>query len=539
MILSSNRSTRNWILLGIFQITWLFLIWEDTIIGALWPSLLAITAVLLTHRVISGLLLGAFAGAILIAGGNPFLAFESLFTEHLIPSLQSKWNVSVVIFTLVLGGFVALLERGGGFQALFSLWMRNSTGIKKKVQWSAFLLGIICFFDGLANAMLVGRSITPMAKQAGVSRQKLSYIVDSTGACIACIAIISTWIAYQLSMIREGYAQAGIPDAQPFTIFIQSIPLNFYCWFTLILLVVVIARNWNIGPMKTAETEARAFTGDTRTQDSSAQLPAAANLWRTFIPLLVLIASLLLGLYFDGAETGPLSLDSIAQAFGNADAAKIMVLSSIVSALVAFLLNYKPVQQSGTAPVSVFQEGALKLFIPTLILVAAWTLSSTLKTLGTADMLGSLLTQHLSPTAFPVLVFIAGTLISFTTGTSWGTMGVLMPLALPVAIEYMALESAGGLPLDSFIVAAVFSGAVFGDHCSPLSDTTIVSSMACEIDPLDHVRTQIPYALIAAVTAALVGFLPTGFGMSPWISLILGAAILVTLPILFKQKTTS
>ena len=523
------------VVLTLWLATWT-LVGQDFLLTPLWPSILGLLSVLLLRKVITGLLIGGSAGAILLNNGHPLKAFMALFADHLIPALQSGWNISVLIFTLLLGGFVALIEKGGGIQALLNRWIQASGSLKKRIQWSGYGLGIVCFFDGLANSLLVGKTLSPMARKAGVSKEKLSYIVDSTSASVACIAVISTWIAYQLSMIREGYKEAGIEHVSPFLLFFQSIPLNFYCWFTLILLAVVIATNWNIGPMRKAEmrrTENQAFE-DPHTDHRDRSTDGA---WRAILPLLVLIIGLMLGLYLDGIEEGifPLSLAKIANAFGAADAAKILVTVSAFACLVAFLTNFTQFKEESGS--DIFMGGVLNLFTPCLILISVWILSSTISELEAAKTLAGLLDGNLPLMLFPAAVFVTGTVISFTTGTSWGTMGVLMPLAIPVALSMGGADASDSLiPVT---IAAVFSGAVFGDHCSPLSDTTIVSSIACDLDPLDHVQTQIPYALLAASLAIVVGFIPTGLGMPSWISLVLGAVILISLPRIFKNPSIS
>jgi tetracycline resistance efflux pump len=513
--------------------TWGF-VESDLAIKALWPSILGLSSVLLLRRVIPGLLIGGSAGAILLNQGNPLKAFVAIFTDHLIPALQSGWNISVLLFTLMLGGFVALIEKGGGIQALLNRWIQKSGSIKQRVQWSAFALGILCFFDGLANSLLVGKTLSPFAKQAGVSKQKLSYIVDSTSAAVACVAVISTWIAYQLSMIREGFRLADVEEVNAFSQFFRSIPLNFYCWFTLALLAVVIARNWNIGPMREAELamSGKPFTATQSPGNKDSSTTEGA--WRAIVPLLVLIVGLLAGLYVDGAEGGifPINPEKISTAFGAADAAKILVTVSAMACIVAFLINVRSIKDTDAS--EVFMNGVLNLFPPCLILVSVWILSSTLNQLEAAPVLSSLIKGNLPAPLFPAAVFMTGTLISFTTGTSWGTMGVLMPLAIPVALTVGGAGAESGLiPVT---VAAVFSGAVFGDHCSPLSDTTIVSSIACDLDPLEHVRTQLPYALLAASLAAVVGFIPAGFGIPGWISLLVGGVIIGLLPRIVKPK---
>lgn len=525
----SPRPYRITLVLVLWLTTWIF-VPTDWPIKALWPSILALISVVMLQKVIAGLLVGGSAGALLLAGGNPAVAFMEFFTKHLIPSLQSGWNMSILIFTLLLGGFVALIEKGGGIQALVQRWMQSPRALKQRVQWSAYGLGLVCFFDGLANSLLVGKSLTPVAKQAGVSREKLSYIVDSTSAAVACVAVISTWIAYQLSMIKQGYELTGIGEVNTFGVFFRSLPSNFYCWFTLVLLVLVIARNWNIGPMAKAEAAAGRETHSAN-PETNATAPTSGA-WRAVLPLAFLIGGLIIGLYLDGVEGAvlPINFTKVAQAFGAADAAKLLVSISALACIVAYFSNRSKLKEEDAG--EVFLGGVLHLFTPCLILISVWILSSTIKELGAAEVLSRLLEGNLPASLFPAVVFLVGTLISFTTGSSWGTMGVLMPLALPVAI-YMESGPETASILVPQTVAAVFSGAVFGDHCSPLSDTTIVSSIACDIEPLEHVRTQIPYALIAAGVALFVGFIPSGFGLPSWISLIVGIVILYILAKIF------
>ncbi|WP_372845298.1 Na+/H+ antiporter NhaC family protein [Pontiella sp.] len=527
-----SLKSRPLIVFVIWLCTWLPVL-TDAGWKALWPSFVALVSVFLLNRSIAGLLTGASAGLILLADGNPFRAFVSGFQDHLIPVLQSSWNLSVLIFTLLLGGFVALLEKGGGIQALMRLWFSGKGNSKKRVQWGGYSLGLICFFDGLANSMLVGKSLAPMAEKAGVSRQKMAYIVDSTSSAVACVAVISTWIAYQLSMIREGLLQVdAASSAQPFHLFLRSIPFNYYCWFTLLLLAVVIWKGWNIGPMRPAE----ANPAPEATDPSDPPAPENGSALSALIPLAFLIFGLLIGLYGNGLKGGwfPLSLKKISEAYGNADAALVLVCVSAAAGLLAYGLNAAGIQKRGAHAADVFTDGVLKLFQPVLILISAWLLSSTLRELQATSVLTGLLQGNLPPATFPALVFLTGALISFSTGTSWGTMGILMPLALPVALGF----TDGMLnPLIHATVAAVFSGAVFGDHCSPFSDTTIVSSISCGIEPMEHVKTQMPYALIAAGLAILLGFLPTGFGLNPYVALGLGAVALALFPTLFRAKT--
>jgi Na+/H+ antiporter NhaC len=501
---------------------------------SLWPSMVALLSVILFRSALAGLLVGAISGVILMSKGNPVEAFTSFFSKILLPALSSEWNVSVLIFTLLLGGFAALLEKGGGFDTILQKWLRQRDKLRHKVQWSAFSIGILCFFDGLASALLTGRALRPIFDRAGISRAKLAYIIDSTGSAVACVAIMSTWIAYQLSMIREGYLSAGIEGTEPFLLFISSIPRNFYCWFTLLLVFLSIRYSINLGAMRTAEQKtANQTEPSANLKTSSDSTGGKASSIGVTLPLITLIGSLFIGLYWNGVtgDAWPISFDKLKQAYGDAQSNLVLLYSSTIACIVALLANQKAIIGKKLSLAQVFGEGVSRFLSPSLVLIAAWCLSGTLRELGASTFLSQALSGNLPPALFPVSVFILGVLISFTTGTSWGTMGVLMPLTIPVCITI----SLGSDAMMASAVAAVFSGAVFGDHCSPLSDTTIISSIACEIEPYDHFRTQLPYALLAASIAALAGFIPMGYGLSPWLCLLLGSIILLVTPLVIRK----
>jgi Na+/H+ antiporter NhaC len=495
----------------------------DSPIRAIWPSIVALSSVVLLKSVLPGLLLGAFSGALIAADANVFQAFIDIFKKYMIPALQSSWNISIIIFTLLMGGFVALIEAGGGITGILNSLHKQTDIMRKRTQLSAFFMGLICFFDGLASSMLVGRVMKPVAARSKVSGVKLAYIVDSTSSPIACIAVVSTWIAYQLSMIKEGLP--ATIKTSPYLLFIESIPQNYYCIFTLVFVFMVIIMNINFGPMKRFEDSAYSIT----TQNKPT--PQTGHWCKAAIPLLFLILSMLIGLYISGHGFKlPASFQDIYEAFGKSDAALVLVCASALSCILAFLFNPFTTSTSGEKISSGtnFMSGMTSLFIPVLILVSAWTLSAVLKELKTVEALTSILTGSVSPYYLPAAIFITGALISFVTGSSWGTMGVLMPIALPLLFTLGSdLSPAELRPLIPAIIASVLGGAVFGDHCSPMSDTTIVSAIACGVAPLDHVKTQLPYALLTAVAALITGYLPAAIGIPVIVIIPLGTVILI------------
>ena len=519
---------RTWSILAVVMVT-LALAMIDLPIRALWPPVAALVVIIVTRHALIGLLAGGFAGAILLTGGNPLTAFLDLFTAHLWPSLQSSWKIGAIAFTLILGGFAAILEAGGGFAGLMrkvaGLDRESSRDTSRNLEGGAAGLGILCFFDGLANSMVVGRVSRDLADRSGVARVKLAYIVDSTSSAVACLAFVSTWIAFQLSMISEAYVQAGRP-ANPYGVFLESLPYKFYCGFTLVLLFVSIRQRFHPGPMARFVEEA-SLAGNQDGASEPEPRTVVSNPATALVPLASLLVAFFVGFVALGSPRPifPLSRDKVVASFGSDAGPLVLVLASVAATLVAVLMfptrpdgRWKPVMRA-------FGSGVWTMIGPIFILLAAWIMGSVIGELGTAVLISRLATETSTLALLPSLTFLIGAAISFATGTSWGTMGLLFPLAVPAAAVMGADD-----PFLAVIVAAVFSGAVFGDHCSPFSDTTIVTSISCGVEPHDHVRTQIPYALITAAVAIGFGFLPAGLGF-PWIvSLILGAAMLFVLP---------
>ncbi|ADE53464.1 Na+/H+ antiporter NhaC family protein [Coraliomargarita akajimensis] len=492
----------------------------------LWPSSVALLVVLVARSAWIGLLSGAIAGSLLIHG-NPLDGLVAFLSHQLLPIFTSPWKLSAIAFTLILGGFVALIEAGGGLQALVRKLLGAGSAPAKRMQFTVLGFGLLVFFDGLANTMLIGRLLRSAADRSGVSRVKLAYLADATGSAVACLAFISTWIAFQLSMIREGLDAVGM-EASAYHLFFKSIPTNFYCWFALVMVFVCIVREFNPGPMARYEREARAAKSAPAARLETVPSRKETAWWKALIPIAVLALSIPLISYWIGAdEPWPFSLAKFSGAYAIAEAhvPSILVASSVVAAVVAAFF-YRPMK-AAPGRARVFGGGVRELIAPIGILICAWLLGAVIAELGAAEVLSLLLSGQVPLWVLPMVIFVLGAVISFSTGTSWGTMGVLMPLAIPV-VFHLAGEG-NDLERDRLIVAAigaVFSGAVFGDHCSPFSDTTIVASIAAGVDPLDHVRTQLPFALITAAAAILLGFLPLGVGFSPWLCLLMGLVAL-------------
>ncbi len=472
-----------WIWIGLLTVT-LVLAFTGPGAGwiACWPAVVALGVIVTTRHAAAGLAAGVVAGSLLLAGGRPVEALRIGLGGHLFPSLEGSWHIGALVFTLLLGAFAGVLESSGGFDALLRRMLRGGTA-DRRVLGSTYLLGLLCFFDGLANSLLMGRIARPAADRAGVSREKLAWVVDSTSSPVACVAFISTWIATQLTLIGD-----SLPGADPYALYFQSIPGNPYCVLTLVLVPAAIFLRWEPGPMR-------------RARPAPAEMdppgPAhATGIWRALVPLGVLAVSIALGFQlFSGNEVRLFSLAAWREAASGLAGPVALVAGAGAGLLAAFACHPRD-GRAGAAAVT----GAAGLLPALVILVLAWTLGSVFEAMGAAESLQTLLGERVASAWLPLAVFGTAALTAFATGSSWGTMALVMPLALGLAGAASDLDPA----LLPAIIGAVFGGAVFGDHASPFSDTTIVSALASGCEPVAHVITQLPYALTAAGAAAAV-----------------------------------
>jgi Na+/H+ antiporter NhaC len=412
---------------------------------------------------------------------------------------------------------VEIFNRNGSMASLAE-WVLGGARSRRQAGLSTYLLGWLVFFDGLASSMLVGRTMRPITDRVGLSRAKLAFIVDSTSSPIAGLSLISTWVAYEMSMIREGLVQ--VQWAGPGTslqLLVQSLPYRFYNWFLLLLVFLSVWLGLDFRAMHRDE-RATAVVAPPEPAAGRRQWPSARVLL-AFIPLLALVLVVFVGLFAQGGGLKqPLSMDSIIAAYGKANAALVFVwVTAFATLLAAALSAFWPGAE--TQPFTALLEGMENMFLPTLILVFAWTLNSVIKDMGTGSYLVSFLGDQAAQGWLPAAVFSLAALVSFCTGTSWGTMAIVVPLVLPLAI---GVNDSGPTPVLIATVGAVLAGAVFGDHCSPISDTTIVSAFSSECDLMEHVRTQLPYAMGAGTLALLLGYAPAGAGLSPYPLLIAG-----------------
>lgn len=492
---------------------------NGSLLRAVWPAIVAIAGIVLLREAAAGLACGVAAAALLLAGGEPQAALRLALADHLFPALQGPWRLGAVVFTLVLGSFAGVLERSGGFESLLRRLLAGGRDGASRLLGGVYLVGLLCFFDGLASSLLSGRIARPLADRAGVSRERLAWVADSTGSPVACVALISTWIATQLSLIEQGLA--GAPFAvDPYPLFVRSIPANAYCLLTLLLVPLAIRLNYQPRAMRrfqplAAKTEAVGTGGE------------ASRLWVVLVPLVVLVASIVGG--FALLANTPIDVLTVAgwqQAFSSDSGPYALVFGSVAGLLAAFAC-FPAARRHEARQAAV--RGAGSLLPALVVLVFAWTLGSMFEALGTTRHLGALLAGGTAVTWLPLVVFAAGGAMAITTGSSWGTMGLLMPLALPATL---AAAAAAGMPPEAardlcvMVIGAVFGGATLGDHCSPFSDTTIVSALACGCRTIDHVTSQLPFVAMTA-TATCGAYALMAVGLPPAAATLVAALLLV------------
>ncbi len=505
------------------------------------PPLVAIGLALILKEVVGSLLLGIYVGSLLLTPTEPGRALVRLATDFLQNALANPTHTSVVLFSLMLGGMVGILARSGAMagivRALGALSNTRRGGLL--VSWA---MGLFIFFDDYANTLLVGNTLRPYTDRLRISRAKLAYIVDSTAAPVASIAVISTWIGFEVGLIRDAsVGLAGIGDA--YALFLQAIPYRAYSIFTLILVASLAFWQRDIGPMLAVERATVAGNDPSRQADAistvEAETPAGLNaLAIALIPIGLVIVATFVGLYVSGRSAlgHPAPLFEI---LGRADSSSVLLASSFLGVLSAALLA----GTIGRVKVSEVSEGlidGLRSMVPAMvILLLAWSLSDVTSRLGTAQFVIDSATGNLTPALLPAVLFVVSCATAFSTGTSWGAMAILIPIAIPLAHQ-LPLEAGSSAAVAHGVllggVGAVLAGATFGDHCSPISDTTILSSMASGCHHIDHVNTQIPYALISGAVALIFGYLPSGLGIPAWVGLIFGVAVLAILPRWFRAS---
>ncbi|MGV3526997.1 MAG: Na+/H+ antiporter NhaC family protein [Candidatus Sericytochromatia bacterium] len=504
---------------------------------AVLPPLLIIATALLTRNLLLSLGLGIALGSLLVANGDPLLGAKEALTHYGWHAVSDGFHVQILVFAALLLGMVGIMNVSGGTRGIV-VALQHQIASRRSTQLMASLMGLLIFFDDYANCFVIGTTMRPVTDRYKISREKLAYIVDTTAAPVTTLAIVSTWIGYQVGLVQEAVGRLEGVTLNGFSTFIQALPYRFYCFMALGLLFLLVAWRRDFGPMYKAERRAieeglvlrdgalpltsRNFNG----LDAKEGIP---HRWQNAVyPVLLVVLATLVGLYISGGGLkavlqNPLNLFSfkvLGDAFAAADSGLVLLWSSTLGCLLAAGLVMAQRLLNLSELTVAFFKGVSAISTAAILLIMAWTLNDIAADIGTATYLIALFRDLVQPLWLPLVIFGLAAAISFSIGSSWNTMALLMPVAIPLAFD------AGGLPLMLITIGAVFDGSIFGDHCSPLTDTSILTSIGCSSDHLDHIKTQLPYGLLGLTAAGLCCYLPAGAGVPFWVGVPLGLAFM-------------
>ncbi len=464
-----------------------------------WRSLIPIAVTLLiafgSRNAAAALGAGVLAGAALTYGPA---GLPSALKRYVWDNVSDPWHLFIAGFALLMLAMIRLLEASGATAKLVHALTRRVRG-RQGAQLATVLAGFGVFFDDYANTFVVGSSMRPVTDRFGVSREKLAYLVDSTAAPIAAVAVVSTWISYEAGLLQSLCGDHGVA-CDGYALVLAAIPYRLYSLTSLGLVLLTAVLGRDVGPMLLAERKARRLATPSPQAETDKSICGWQPALVVSLPLTVLLLALAAGYVYDGGGIVPTSLSAWQQCLQNArHGAMILCVAAGLATVTALLLTVGTRMLSMARATRALSQGFTSALPPLAILFGAWALGSIAKDLHSGRYLATLTRDTLSATYLPLATFSLAAFISFATGSSWGTMALLLPVAFPLA---------AGAPAPTLIatVAAVMDGSIFGDHCSPLSDTTILSATACECPLLAHTRTQLPYAL-AAVSVAAAGYL--------------------------------
>lgn len=527
---------------------------------SLLPPLIAIVLALIFREVLLALFAGIWVGGFVIYGLSVKAFFASLLAvadTYLIGALTDPDHIAVVIFSMLIGGMVAIISKNGGMAGIVNKLSRyaRSPRSSQLVTWA---LGLAIFFDDYANSLIVGNTMRPVTDKHRVSREKLAYIVDSTAAPVAAIAFVTTWIGAELGYIKDAATTLGIEESA-YSMFLNSLPYAYYPILTLVFMLMLIWMNRDYGSMHKAEERART-TGavsnhrpdsrsDARQQQEMAEFepidPNRSRAINALIPVLVVIFGTITGLLYTGynpdtwADASIGFFRQLSITIGDSNSYTALVWASLLGVVSAIALTVGQRIMSLYETMESLVAGFKTMLPAMLILVLAWSLAQVTKELYTAEYLTSLFSGNVSPRWLPEITFLLAAAIAFSTGSSWGTMAILYPLMLPATwyvSQQHGLSVEETMPIMYNVISVVLAGAVFGDHSSPISDTTILSSLASGCNHIDHVKTQLPYAITVALVANLVCTSLVSLGMHWLLVYVIGIAVLWGIIRIFGRK---
>ncbi|NIP17826.1 MAG: Na+/H+ antiporter NhaC family protein [Xanthomonadales bacterium] len=505
------------------------------------PPMLAIAFALALKRVIPALFVGIWLGAWIING----LSVEGLWTGllesfqvYVLHALADSDHAAIILFSLMIGGMVGIISRNGGMQGIVNYIVSWADSVRHASLATA-TMGLAIFFDDYANTLVVGNTMRPVTDAKRISRQKLAYIVDSTAAPVTCIALITTWIGYEVGLIGDSLSRMTGLDEEAYLLFLKTVPYSFYPVMAICFVFMIAWTGRDFGPMLAAERHARIHgviedehLAENQQNDSAPIQPMPGKPQRAInavLPILVLVVAVVTGLYVTGKAAIDVEDPGLQDIIGAADSYKALMWASFLAMLTATFMTLGQRILDLEETLDAWYRGLRSMLLALIILILAWSLGEVTEILRTADFLVSVLGDTIPPFTLPVLIFLLAAATAFATGSSWGAMGILIPLVMPLTWAVMQAQGMDGVEHMHILyssISAVLAGAVWGDHCSPISDTTILSSLASGCDHIEHVRTQLPYAMLVGMVSLLAGSLPVAMGMPWWLGMSVGIVIL-------------
>ena len=494
---------------------------------ALLAPIIAIVLALITKEVYSSLVIGIIVGGAIYAGGNFEGTLVHVVSDGFIANVADSYNMGILIFLILLGALVSMMNKAGG-SAAFGRWATAHIKSRIGAQLATIALGVLIFIDDYFNCLTVGSVMRPVTDGHKISRAKLSYLIDATAAPVCIIAPISSWAAAVAGFANSAGAENGI------ALFIKAIPYNFYALLTIVMMIFLAVTGLDFGPMKKHEKNAKEtgdlFTSGTKQAIAEMEVNPKGRVCDLIVPIIILIVSCVIGMIYSG---GFFSGESFVDSFSNSDAsvglaygAFVAIILTVIFYLCRRVLSFKSIMES-------LPEGFKAMVPAIMILACAWTLKAMTDSLGAKIFISQLIEGSAAgfQALLPAIIFLIAVGLSFATGTSWGTFGILIPIVLSVF--------GAGEPITIVAISACMAGAVCGDHCSPISDTTIMASAGAQCDHINHVSTQLPYALtvagVSAVSYIIAGFVPNWMIVLP-IAFVLMIGTLLVIKAITKKK---
>ena len=502
----------------------------DSTFWSLLPPIIAIALALITKEVYSSLFVGILAGGLLYANFNPEMTIVHVFQEGFIASVADAYNVGILIFLVVLGALVAMMNKAGG-SAAFGRWASKRIHTKVGAQLATVALGVLIFIDDYFNCLTVGSVMRPVTEKQKISREKLAYLIDATAAPVCIIAPISSWAA-AVSGFAEGSGMNG------FKLFISAIPYNFYAILTIVMMLTITLMKFDYGPMKKFEANADKKGVIEEAKEKIEEIKerqenTKGRVIDLVLPVIVLIIACVIGMIYSGGffTEGEEGYRNFITAFSNSDASVGLVYGSFITLILSVIFFMLRRVMSFKDCMECIPEGFKAMVPPILILVCAWTLKTMTMSLGAQEFIDGFVRNSASSfmNLLPAIIFLIAVGMSFATGTSWGTFGILIPIVIAV----FGFDK-GNITIVA--ISACMAGAVCGDHCSPISDTTIMSSAGANANHINHVSTQLPYALTVAAVS-FVSYIIAGFVQTVWIVLPISIVLMIGTLVVIKAIT--